>query len=80
MVVRDGQLPVGRATRRWPRRAARRWSSGSGTGKAADGLDVASRVWLLEVAPVAPAALAGTLAQALARRGHGGAASVAGRP
>jgi electron transfer flavoprotein alpha subunit len=40
--------------------------AGSGTEKAADGLGVASRVWLLEVSPVAPAALASTLAPALA--------------
>ena len=40
--------------------------AGSGTGKAADGLDVASRVWLSRCRRPRPAALAGTLAQVLA--------------
>lgn len=65
VVVRDGQLPAG-ARETVAEAGGAALLAGSGTGKAADGLDVASRVWLLEVPSVAPAALAGTLAQALA--------------
>jgi electron transfer flavoprotein alpha subunit len=65
MVVRDGQLPAG-AAETVAEAGGAVLISGSGTGKAADGLDVASRAWLLEVPSVAPAALAGTLAHALA--------------
>lgn len=64
VVVRDGQLPAG-AHETVAEAGGAVLIGGSGTGKAADGLDVASRVWLLEVPSVAPAALAGTLAQAL---------------
>jgi len=65
VVVRDGQLPAGAAETAAEAGGAV-LIAGSGTGKAADGLDVASRVWLAEVPSVAPAALAGTLAPALA--------------
>jgi len=65
IVVRDGQLPAG-AAETVAEAGGAALVTGSGTGKAADGLDAASRVWLLEVSSVAPAALAGTLAQALA--------------
>jgi len=65
VVVRDGQLPAGAAET-----VAEAGGSvlvvGSGAGKAADGLDAASRIWLLEVPPAGPAALAATLAPALA--------------
>jgi electron transfer flavoprotein alpha subunit len=65
VVVRDGQLPAGAAET-----AAEAGGAvlvvGSGTGKAADGLDAASRIWLLEEPSAGPAALAGTLAPALA--------------
>jgi len=65
VVVRDGQLPAGAAET-----AAEAGGAvlvvGSGTGKAADGLDAASRIWLLEAPSAGPAALAGTLAPALA--------------
>ena len=64
VVVRDGQLPVG-AAETVAEAGGAVLIAGSGTGKAADGLDVASRVWLAEAPSVAPAALAGTLAQAL---------------
>jgi electron transfer flavoprotein alpha subunit len=64
-VVRDGQLPAG-AAETVAEAGGAVLIAGSGVGKAADGLDVASRAWLLEVPSVAPAALAGTLAQALA--------------
>jgi electron transfer flavoprotein alpha subunit len=66
IVVRDGQLPAG-ARETVAEAGGAALIAGSGTGKAADELDVASRVWLLEVSTVAPAALASTLAQALAR-------------
>ncbi len=65
IVVRDGQLPAG-AAETVAEAGGATLVAGSGTAKAADGLDAASRVWLLEVSPVAPAALASTLAQALA--------------
>ncbi len=65
IVVRDGQLPAG-AAEAVAEAGGAALVAGSGTGEAADGLDAASRVWLLEVSSVAPAALAGTLAQALA--------------
>ena len=65
IVVRDGQLPAG-ADEAVAEAGGAALVAGSGTGKAADGLDAASRVWLLEVSSVAPAALASTLAQALA--------------
>jgi electron transfer flavoprotein alpha subunit len=65
VVVRDGQLPAGAAET-----AAETGGAvlvvGSGTGKAADGLDAASRIWLLEAPSAGPAALASTLAPALA--------------
>ena len=65
VVVRDGQLPVG-ARETVAEAGGAVLIAGSGTGKAADGLDVASRVWLVEVPSARPAALAGTLAQVLA--------------
>ena len=65
IVVRDGQLPAG-AAETVAEAGGAALVAGSGTEKAADGLAAASRVWLLEVSSVAPAALAGTLAQALA--------------
>ena len=65
VVVRDGQLPAGAAET-----AAEADGAvlvvGSGTGKAADALDAASRIWLLEAPSAGPAALASTLAPALA--------------
>jgi electron transfer flavoprotein alpha subunit len=64
VVVRDGQLPAG-ADETVAEAGGAALVAGSGTGKAADGLDAASRVWLLEVSSVAPAALASTLAPAL---------------
>ena len=64
-MVRDGQLPAG-AAETVAEAGGAALVAGSGTGKAADGLDAASRVWLLEVSSVAPAALASALAQALA--------------
>ncbi|MFY9929867.1 MAG: mycofactocin-associated electron transfer flavoprotein alpha subunit [Streptosporangiaceae bacterium] len=65
VVVRDGQLPAG-AAETVAEAGGAALIAGSGTGKAADGLDAASRVWLLEMSTVAPAALASTLAPALA--------------
>ena len=65
LVVRDGQLPDG-AREAVAEAGGAVLIAGSGVPHAADTLDVASRVWLAEVASVAPAALAGTLAQALA--------------
>ena len=65
IVVRDGQLPAG-ADEAVAEAGGAALVAGSGTGQAADGLDTASRVWLLEVSSVAPAALSSTLAQALA--------------
>ena len=64
IVVRDGQLPAG-AAETVAEAGGAVLVAGSGTGEAADGLDAARRVWLLEVSSVAPAALASTLAQAL---------------
>jgi electron transfer flavoprotein alpha subunit len=65
VVVRDGQLPAG-AAETVAEAGGAALVVGSGTGKAADGLDAASRVWLLEALSAGPAALAGTLAPALA--------------
>jgi electron transfer flavoprotein alpha subunit len=65
IVVRDGQLPAG-ADEAVAEAGGAALVAGSGTDKAADGLGTASRVWLLEVSSVAPAALSRTLAQALA--------------
>jgi electron transfer flavoprotein alpha subunit len=65
VVVRDGQLPAG-AAETVAEAGGAALVVGSGTGKAADELDVASRVWLLEVPSVGPAALASTLAPTLA--------------
>jgi len=65
VVVRDGQLPAG-ARETVAEAGGAVLIAGSGTDKAADGLDVASRAWLLEVPSVAPAALGGALAQVLA--------------
>jgi len=65
VVVRDGQLPAG-ADETVAEAGGAALVAGSGTGKAADALDAASRVWLLEMSSVAPAALASTLAPALA--------------
>jgi electron transfer flavoprotein alpha subunit len=65
VVVRDSQLPDG-AAETVAEAGGAALIAGSGTEKAADGLEVASRVWLLEVPSVAPATLAGTLAPALA--------------
>jgi electron transfer flavoprotein alpha subunit len=65
VVVRDGQLPAG-ARETVAEAGGTALIAGSGAGKAADELDVAGRVWLLEVPSVAPAALAGTLARVLA--------------
>ena len=65
VVVRDGQLPAGTAETVAEAGGAA-LVVGSGTGKAADGLDAASRIWLLEAPSAGPAALASTLAPALA--------------
>jgi electron transfer flavoprotein alpha subunit len=65
VVVRDGQLPAG-AAETVAEAGGAVLIAGSGAGKAADDLDLARRVWLVEVPSVAPAALAATLAQALA--------------
>ncbi len=65
VVVRDGQLPAG-AAETVAEAGGAALVAGSGTGEAADGLGIASRVWLLEASSVAPAALAGVLAPALA--------------
>jgi len=64
LVVRDGQLPAG-AAETVAEAGGTAVVAGSGTGAAADGLEGASRVWLLEVPSVAPAALARSLAMAL---------------
>ena len=64
VVVRDGQLPTG-AAETVAEAGGAVLIAGSATGKAADQLEVASRVWLLEVPSVAPATLAGTLAPTL---------------
>ena len=64
VVVRDGQLPTG-AAETVAEAGGAVLIAGSATGKAADELAVATRVWLLEVPSVAPAALAGTLAPTL---------------
>jgi electron transfer flavoprotein alpha subunit len=65
VVVRDGQLPAGAAET-----AAEAGGAvlvvGSGTGKAADELGAARRIWLLEAPSAGPAALASTLAPTLA--------------
>jgi electron transfer flavoprotein alpha subunit len=65
VVVRDGQLPAG-AAETVVEAGGAALLVGSGTGKAADGLDAASRVWLIEAPSAGPAALASTLAPALA--------------
>lgn len=65
VVVRDGQLPAG-AAETVAEAGGAALLVGSGTGKAADGLDAASRVWLIEAPSAGPAALASTLAPALA--------------
>jgi electron transfer flavoprotein alpha subunit len=65
VVVRDGQLPAGAAETAAEAGGAV-LVAGSGTSKAADALDAASRIWLLEAPSAGPAALAGTLAPALA--------------
>jgi electron transfer flavoprotein alpha subunit len=65
VVVRDGQLPAG-AAETVAEAGGAALVVGSGTGKAADELATASRVWLVEAPSVGPAALAGTLAPALA--------------
>ena len=65
VVVRDGQLPAG-AAEAMAEAGGAALLVGSGTGKAADGLDAASRVWLVEAPSAGPAALASTLAPALA--------------
>jgi electron transfer flavoprotein alpha subunit len=65
VVVRDGQLPAG-AAETVAEAGGAVLLVGSGAGKAADGLDAASRIWLLEVPSAGPAALAATLAPAVA--------------
>jgi len=65
VVARDGQLPAG-AAETVAEAGGAALVVGSGAGKAADGLDAASRVWLLEAPSAGPAALAATLAPALA--------------
>jgi electron transfer flavoprotein alpha subunit len=65
VVVRDGQLPAG-AAETVAEASGAVLVVGSGAGTAADGLDAASRIWLLEVPSAGPAALAATLAPALA--------------
>jgi len=65
VVVRDGQLPAG-AAETVAEAGGAVLIAGSGAGKAADELDLARQVWLAEVPSAAPAALAATLAQALA--------------
>jgi electron transfer flavoprotein alpha subunit len=65
VVARDGHLPVG-AAETVAEAGGAALVVGSGAGKAADGLDAASRVWLLEAPSAGPAALAATLAPALA--------------
>jgi electron transfer flavoprotein alpha subunit len=65
VVVRGGQLPAG-APETVAEAGGAVLVAGSGAGKAADELGPARQAWLLEVPSVAPAALAGTLAQALA--------------
>jgi electron transfer flavoprotein alpha subunit len=65
VVVRDSQLPAG-AAETVAEAGGAALVVGSGTGKAADALDAASQIWLLESPSVGPAALARTLASALA--------------
>jgi len=65
VVVRYGQLPAG-AVETVAEADGAALVVGSGTSKAADGLDSASRIWLLEAPSAGPAALASTLAPALA--------------
>ena len=65
MVVRDGELPAG-SDETAAEAAGAALLTGSGTREAAGRLDSASRVWLLERPSVAPATLAGALAQVLA--------------
>jgi len=65
VVVRDGQLPTG-AAETVAEAGGAALLVGSGIAKAADGLDAADRVWLLEAPFAGPAALATTLAPVLA--------------
>jgi len=65
VVVRDGQLPAG-AAETVAEAGGAVLVVGPGAGKAADGLDAASRIWLAEVPSAGPAALAAALAPALA--------------
>ena len=65
VVVRDGQLPAG-AAETVAEAGGTVLIVGSGTGKAADELTAGRRVWVAEVPSAGPAALAGTLAPALA--------------
>jgi electron transfer flavoprotein alpha subunit len=65
VVVRDGQLPAG-AVETVAEADGAVLVVGSGTSKAADGLDSAGRIWLLEATSAGPAALASMLAPALA--------------
>jgi hypothetical protein len=62
---RDGQLPAG-AAETVTEAGGAALLAGSGTGKAADELDAASRIWLFESPSAGPAALAGALAPTLA--------------
>jgi electron transfer flavoprotein alpha subunit len=64
VVVRDGQLPAG-AAETVAEAGGAVLVVGSAAGKAADALDAASRIWLLEAPSAGPAALASTLAPAL---------------
>ncbi len=64
IVVRDGELPAG-ADETVAEAGGAALVLGSGTREAADRLDAASRVWLLERSSAAPGALAAALAQVL---------------
>src|SRR6266702_1126425 len=64
IVVRDGELPAG-ADETVAEAGGAALVLGSGTREAADLLDAASRVWLLERSSVAPGAVAAALAQVL---------------
>ena len=64
IMVRDGELPAG-ADETVAEAGGAALVLGSGTREAADLLDAASRVWLLERSSVAPGALAAALAQVL---------------
>jgi electron transfer flavoprotein alpha subunit len=65
VVVRDGQLPAG-AAETVAEAGGAALLAGSGTGEAAGSLDAAARIWMFETPSAGPAALAGTLAPALA--------------